>query len=166
MIDKNNTSWGDVKIMLGGRAITEIQRIEYKEPVRGIYNPAHSEAIDTASMAMYHASRAALPGFVTVEDYGPDYNSSCNKRILELAQSSMEFTATIKLSKKAMRKLLKSMPIAKKVRLSRKRKKMLKKALRSKDIELIRKLMPKGAIFLSCDLATGNDYLSTYHVKI
>jgi len=167
MIDKSNISWGDIKITLGGREITEIQSIEYKEPVRGIFNPAHSKAIDTASMAMYHASRAGLlPGLVTIDDYAPDYNSFYNKRILELAQSFTGLTATIKLSAKAMRKLLKSIPMAKKVRLPRKRKKMLKKAIRAKDVELIRKLMPKGAIFLSCDMATGKDYLSTYHVKI
>lgn len=167
MIYKKDISWGDIKITLGGREITEIQSIEYKEPIRSIFE-AHSKAIDTASMAMYHAGRAGLlPGVVTVDGVDTfDIKSPINNRIIELAERFTGLTATLTLSTKAMRKLLKSMPMAKKVRLPRNRKKMLKKALRAKDIELIRKLMPKGAIFLSCDLATGKDYLSTYHVKI
>ncbi|MBB4034875.1 hypothetical protein GGR21_000762 [Dysgonomonas hofstadii] len=171
MIDKNNTSWGNVKIMLGGKEITGIAGIEYNNMPIGIIGPP-SDAIDTASMAMYHASHAGLlPGIVTVDDYMSDDDhfygaKNMAKNMAKITKMANEITGTITLSKKAMRKLLKSMPMAKKVRLPRKRKKMLKKALRAKDIDLISKLMPKGAIFLSCDMATGKDYLSTYHVKI
>ena len=82
-----------------------------------------------------------------------------------LSKNSFSMSGTFSLSKKEIQKL-KKLCRAKKVRLPRKRKKMLKKAIQMRNAELHRKLMPKGCFYVSCDVSTGKDYSSVYTIKI
>lgn len=82
-----------------------------------------------------------------------------------LSKNCFSMNGTFSLSKKEVRKL-KRLCRAKKIRLPRKRKKLLKKAIKTRNVELHRKLMPKGCFYISCDISTGKDYSSVYTIKI
>lgn len=161
MEEKNNIEWGATKIMLDGREIKGISSIEYKEPPALV---PHSDAIDAVAMGLY--ARGQLPGFITVDDLMSGTKSYGATLWGELARSFSKLTASMTISKRAMRKLLKSMPRAKKVRLPRKQKKALKKAWRKLDTDTFVKLLPKEANYITCSPMKTKDPSSIYSIKL